>query len=114
MDRAMCEGVLIDETVKLGFQLAGHFERSSATGAVQEAAGAFASKALHPFAQGGVGEMEEVRDGFDGLSSDDLLDGLRAAKDAGFFGVLQKGSQGGQGIMRKVAAERTHRVAPGQ
>ena len=60
----MLEGVLIDETVKLGFQLAGHFERSSATGAVQEAAGAFASKALHPFAQGGVGEMEEVRDGF--------------------------------------------------
>jgi hypothetical protein len=45
----MFEGVLIDETVQLGFQLAGHFGRSSATGAVQEAAGAFASKALHPF-----------------------------------------------------------------
>jgi len=30
----MLEGVLIDETVKLGLQLAGHFERSSATGAV--------------------------------------------------------------------------------
>jgi hypothetical protein len=114
MERAMCEGVLIDETVKLGFQRAGHFDRSSATGAVQEAAGAFASKALHPFSQGGVGEMEEVRDGCDGLSGDDLTDGLRAATDAGFLGVLQKGIQGGEGIMKKVAAERTHRVAPGQ
>ena len=89
MDGAMREGGLIDETVQLGGQLAGHFERSSATGAVQEAAGAFASKALHPFAQGGVGEMEEGRDGFDGLSRDDLPDGVRAVKDAGFLGVLQ-------------------------
>ena len=110
----MFEGVLIDETVKRGCQLTGHFERSSATGALQEAAGAFASKALHPFSQGGVGEMEEVRDGFAGLASDNLTDGLSAAKDAGFLGVLQKGSQGGQGLRRKVAAERTPRVAPGQ
>ena len=109
----MCEGVLIDETVQLSFQLTGHFERSSATGAVQEAVGAFASKALHPFSQGGVGEMEDGRDGFDGLSSDNLTDGLSAAKDAGFLGVLQKGIPGGQGITRQVAAERTHRVAPG-
>src|SRR5215510_3182124 len=110
----MLKGVLIDETVQLGCHLAGHFGWSAATGAVQEAARAFASKALHPFAQGGVGEMEGVRDSFDGLSSDDLTDGLSAAKDTGFLGVLQKSIQGGQSIMRKVAAKRAHQVAPGQ
>ena len=110
----MLEGVLIDQSVELGFDLAGHFGGSAATGAVQEAAGAFLSKALHPFSQGGVGEMEGVRDGFDGLPGDDLTDGLSPAKDAGFLGVLHKGIQGGQGIMRKMAVERAHRVAPGR
>ena len=108
----MLEGVLIDETVQLGFQFTGHFERSPATGAVQEAAGAFASKTLHPFSQGGVGEMEGVRDGFDGLSSDDLTDGLRTAKDPRFLGLLAYGLSGGQCISVKVAFERTHRLAP--
>ena len=110
----MLERVLIDEIVELGFDLVGHLSRSAAAGTVEEAAGAFSSKALHPFSQGGVGEMEGARDGFDGLSSDDLTDGLSAAKDAGFLGVFHKGIQGRQGIMGKMAAERAHRVAPGQ
>ena len=76
----MLEGVLIDKLVELGFDLAGHCGRSAATGAVKKAAGAFLSKALHPFSQGRIGEMEGARDGFDGLSSDDLTDGLSAAK----------------------------------
>ena len=109
----MLEGVLIDESVELGFDLAGHFGWSAATGAVQEAAGAFASKALDPFSQGGVGEVEGVRDGFDGLSGDHLADGLSPAKDAGFLRMLHKGIQGGQGTMRKMAVERAHGVLLG-
>ena len=35
----MLKGVLIDEVVELGFDLAGHFSRSAATGAVKKAAG---------------------------------------------------------------------------
>ena len=109
----MLEGVLIDELVELALKRAGHVGGSAATGAVQEAAGAFAGKALDPFSQGGVGEVEGVRDGFDGLSGDDLTDGLRPAKDAGFLGVLHKGIQGGQGTMRKMAVERAHGVLLG-
>ena len=45
----MLEGVLVDSAVELGFDFAGHFGRSAAAGAVEEAAGAFMSKALHPF-----------------------------------------------------------------
>ena len=45
----MLEGVLIDELGELGFDLAGHVGGSAATGAVKKAAGAFLSKALHPF-----------------------------------------------------------------
>jgi hypothetical protein len=85
MDRTMLEGVWIDKLVELGFDLAGHVGRSAATGAVEETAGAFLSKALYPFSQGGVGETKGVRDGFDGLPGDDLPDGLSPAKDTGFF-----------------------------
>ena len=109
----MLEGVLIDQVIELGFDLAGHFARSATTRAIQEAAGAFTSKALYPFSQGGVGEMEGVRDGFDGLPGDDPTHGLSPAKDAGFLGVFHKGIQGRQGIMGKMAVERAHRVAPG-
>ena len=45
----MLERVLIDEIVELGFDLVGHLSRSAAAGTVEEAAGAFSSKALHPF-----------------------------------------------------------------
>src|SRR5262245_43715675 len=113
MERTMLEGVLIDESVELGFDRAGHFGWSAATGAVQEAAGAFASKALDPFSQGGVGEVDGVRDGFDGLSGDHFADGLSPAKDAGFLRMLHKGIQGGQGTMRKMAVERAHGVLLG-
>ena len=81
----MLEGVLIDELVELGFDLAGHFGGSAATGAVQKAAGTFLSKAFHPCSQGGVGQMEGGRDSFDSLPGNDLTDGLSPAKDAGFF-----------------------------
>ena len=94
-------------------KLAGHVGGSAATRAVQEAAGAFMSKALHPFSQGGVGKMKSVRDGFDGLPGSDFTDGLSAAKDAGFLGVLHQGIQSGQGIMSKMALKRAHRVAAG-
>ena len=109
----MLEGVLIDELVELGFDLSGHFGRSTAAGPVREAAGAFLSKALDPFSEGGVGEMKGFTDRFDGLPSDHLTDGLSAAKDAGFLGLLDEGIQGGQGIIGKVTTERAHRVAPG-
>ncbi|HZM22844.1 MAG TPA: hypothetical protein VFC02_13935 [Anaerolineales bacterium] len=90
IEGAVLERVLINEVVELGFDLAGHFERSAATRSVQEAIGTFLSEALDPFSQGGVGELESVRDRFDGLPRDDLTDGLSAAEDAGFLGLLYK------------------------
>ena len=91
----MLERVLIDQLVELGFDLAGHVGRSAATGAVEEAAGAFLSKALNPFSQGGVGKMESIRDGFDGVPGGDLTDGLSTAKNTDFLGVLHQGIQSG-------------------
>jgi hypothetical protein len=99
----MLERVLIDQALELVLKLTGHVGRSAATRAVQEAAGAFLSKALHPLSQSGVGEMEGVRNGFDGLPGDPLTDGLSPAKDAGFLRVLHEGMQGRQGIKGKVA-----------
>jgi hypothetical protein len=90
----MLERVLIDELVELALKRASHFGGSATTGAVQEAAGAFASKALYPFSQGGVSKMKSVRDGFDGLPGGDFTDSLSPAKDAGFFRVFHKGIQG--------------------
>ena len=91
----MLKWVLIDEVVEPGFDLADHFSRSAATGAVKKAAGAFLSKALYPFSQGGVGELEGVRDGFDGLPGDDPTNGLSTAKHTDFLGVLHQGIQSG-------------------
>ena len=90
----MLKGVLIDELVELALKRTGHVGGPTTTGAVQEAAGAFASKALYPFSQGGVGKMKSVRDGFDGLPGGDVTDSLSPAKDAGFFRVFHQGIQG--------------------
>ncbi len=91
MNGAMLKGVLIDQLVELGCDLTCHFGWSAAAGAVKKAAGTFLSKALYPFSECRVGELEGVRDGFDGLPGDDPTDGLSAAKDAGLLGVFHKG-----------------------
>jgi hypothetical protein len=95
-----------------GFDLLGDGARPTWTMTIEEPLGAFSGKAFDPFSEGGIGEVEGVGGGFDGVSSDHLSHGLGAAKDAGFLGLFHKGIQGGEGIGRKWAAKRTHRKAP--
>ncbi len=56
----MLERVLINELVELGFDLCGHFSGSATSGTVQEAAGAFLSKALDPFSEGRVRDVTKL------------------------------------------------------
>jgi len=85
----MLEGVLVDETIEVLFKCARDFAWSPRTRPIHEARHALVSKALHPFAEGGVGKMEGCRDRVDVVACDDLTDGLRAAKDPGFLRLLE-------------------------
>ena len=82
----MRERVLIDEAAQMGFEFTGHFRWPATAGSVHEALCAFSRKALHPFTQSGVREMEGLTDGLDGLSRCHFAHGLSAAKDARFLG----------------------------
>jgi len=84
----MLEGVLIDETIEVLFQLAGNFRRSPRARAINETLRAVVGKAMDPLAQGGIGKGEGVRDGLQALPFHDVAYGLGTAKDASFFGLL--------------------------
>ena len=59
----MLEGVLIDEAIEVLFQRAGDFGRSTGARAIQQALGPLVGKALDPFAQGRIGQVEGGGDG---------------------------------------------------
>jgi hypothetical protein len=87
----MLQGVLIDEAIEVLFQLAGHFGRSTGSRAIQQALWPLMRKALHPFSECGIGQVEGRGDGVDMLACHNLTDGLRTAKDPRFLGLLQDG-----------------------
>ena len=84
----MLEGVLIDETIEVLFQLARHFGWATGARAIHQPLRALASKAMDPLAQGGIGKGEGVRDGLQALPFHDVSHGLDTAEDAGFFRLL--------------------------
>jgi hypothetical protein len=90
MDTAVLQGVLIDQTVEIGFEFTRHLRGSAAAGSIHEATCAFVSKALHPFPQGRIGKVEGSGDGFDGLSRRHFTHRLSAAKDTSFLGLLHE------------------------
>jgi hypothetical protein len=104
----MLEGVFIDQAIEVHFEFTGHFGRSTGARAVDEALRALVSKALHPLAQGRIRKLEGVGNGLEALPFDDIAHGLRTAKDAGLLRLLQKGVQGGQGVIGKVEFEGPH------
>jgi hypothetical protein len=65
--------------------------RSPGTGAIQQALRPLLSKALHPFVEGRIGEVEQRGDRIDGVTCDDLTDSLHAAKDTGLFRLFEYG-----------------------
>jgi hypothetical protein len=85
----MLQRVLIDEAVEVLFEGACDFARPTGPGAILQALRPLLGKALHPFAEGRSGKVEQHGDGMDVVARDDLTDGLRAAKDARLLGLLE-------------------------
>ena len=108
----MLEGVLVNETIEVLFQCTGDGARAARARTITQARGPLLRKALHPFAEGRIRQVEGRRDRVDMVASHDLPDRLRPAKDARFLGLLEQGVEGGQRMSGKVAFEGTHDWAP--
>jgi hypothetical protein len=87
----MLKGVLINEAIQVLLQLACDFARSTGPWAIPQTLGALLGKALPPFAEGRIGQVEHRGDSINVVSCDDLTDGLRAAKDTGLLRLLEHG-----------------------
>jgi hypothetical protein len=57
VDRAMVEGVLIDEAIEVLLQLAGDFGGATRTRAIRQSLGALLVKPMHPLSESRVGEV---------------------------------------------------------
>jgi hypothetical protein len=91
MDRTVLEGVCIDKTIEMLFQFTSHFGRSTGTGTIEQPLGPLIGKALHPFAQGRIRQVEGRGDGGDVLTCDHRMDSLCPAKDTRLLGLLEHG-----------------------
>jgi hypothetical protein len=91
MEGAVLERVLINEAIELWFQRAGHFGRSTGTRTISQPLDALVGKAMHPFPQGRIRQLERVGDVLHALSFDDSAYSLGTAEDARFFGLFQEG-----------------------
>jgi len=89
MEGAVLQGVLINEAIEVLFQRARDFGRATGARAIQQALGPLLRKALHPFSEGGIGQVEGRGDGVDMVACHDLTDGLRPAKAPSLLGLLQ-------------------------
>jgi hypothetical protein len=91
MDRAVLEGILVNETIEVLCEFARHFGRATRTRAIHQARRSLLGKALYPFAQRRIRKVQGRGDGLDVVAGDDLTDGLCAAKDTGLLGLLEHG-----------------------
>jgi hypothetical protein len=105
MDRAVLQGVLIDEAIEVLFQRARDFGRSTGARAIHQTRRALGSKAMDPRAEGGRGQLQRVGDGLQTLTFDDVTDRLSAPEDPGLFGLFHERVSGGQGVIGNVQCE---------
>jgi len=89
IERAVIEGVFIDEAVEMLFKCARDFRGSTGARAIQQALDPLIGKAMHPCAPGRIGKLERVRDVLKALAFDDFTDSLGATKDTHLFGLLE-------------------------
>ena len=108
----MLQGVLVDETIEVLFQLARDFGWSTGARAIQQALGSLLRKALHPLTQGRIRHVEGSGDGGDRVTRDHRTESLGTAKDPRLFGLLEDGCSGRERMNGKVAFEGAHRLAP--
>jgi hypothetical protein len=79
------QGVLIDQAIAVLFQRARDFGWATRARAIHEAMDPLVGKAVDPLAEGGIGEVQRLRDRLETLALNDIAHGLGTAKDAGFF-----------------------------
>jgi hypothetical protein len=91
MEGAVLQGVLIDEAIEVLFECAGDFAWAPRARAIQQPLGPLIGKALHPFAQGRIRQVEGGGDGGDVVTGDHRMDGLCTAKDTRRLGLLEQG-----------------------
>jgi hypothetical protein len=87
VDRAVLEGILVNEPIEVLCECARHFGRAPRTWAIHQALRSLLGKALHPFAQSRIRKVKGRGDGMDvvasdNLTDDNLTDDWRTAKDA--------------------------------
>ena len=66
------------------------------------------SKAMDPFTQGRIRQLERVRDVLQTLAFDDGAYGLGTAEETCLFGLLQERISSGQGVIGKVQCKGPH------
>jgi hypothetical protein len=109
MAGAVLEGVLVDEPIEVVRQRAGHFAGAAGAGAIPQALDALVGKAMDPLAQCRIGQVQRVGHRLEALPLDDFAHRLGTAEEAGLFGLLEEGIQGGERLIRKVEFEGPHR-----
>jgi hypothetical protein len=109
MERAVLQGVLIDEAIEMVFQCAGDFGRSTGARAIHQTLGALVGKAVDPFTQGSIGQVQRVGDRLEALPCDDVAHGLGTAEDTGLFRLLEHRLSSGQSSIRKLELKCPHR-----
>ncbi len=89
MERAVLQGVLIDEAIEMVCQGAGDCGRSTGARAIHQTLGALVGKAVDPCTQGRIGKVPRVGDRLEALPCDDVAHGLGTAEDPGLFRLLE-------------------------
>jgi hypothetical protein len=102
------EGVLVDESIEVLFQRAGHFGWASGAGATHQALDPLVGEALAPLAQCRIGKVQRVGHRVEAVPLDDCAHGLGTAEDPGLLGLLEESIQGGERLSGKVEFEGPH------
>ncbi len=90
MARAVLERVVVDEAIEVVRQGTRHFRRSTGAGTIRQALDPMVGKAMHPFAQRGIGKVQRVRDRLEAVPFDDFAHGLGTPEHAGLLGLFQE------------------------
>jgi hypothetical protein len=85
------QGVLLNAALEVLCQFTGEFGRSPRARAIPQALRPLLRKALHPLAEGGIGQVERLGDSVDLVPCHHLTDGLRPAKAPCFLSLLAQG-----------------------
>ena len=108
MDGPVLHGVVIDQAIEVLFQCTRDFGRSPGAGAIHQPPRALGGKAMDPFAQRRIGQVQRLGDRLEAVSCHNVADRLGTPEHTGFLGLPQEGLSGGQGVIRKMEFEGPH------